>query len=98
MYCETSHRKNYISTGLIYVVGGISHEGVELRSVEVYDPLSKCWSELPPMGTRRAYLGVAALNDCIYAVGGWNESQDALATVERYSFEEVWWSPFLSEM
>lgn len=41
------------------------------------------------MGTGRAYLGVAALNDCIYAVGGWNESQDALATVERYSFEEV---------
>ncbi|OXB68531.1 hypothetical protein ASZ78_000468 [Callipepla squamata] len=78
--------------GLIYVVGGISHEGVELRSFEVYDPISKRWSELPPMGTRRAYLGVAALNDCIYAVGGWNESQDALATVERYSFEEEKWS------
>uniref|UniRef100_A0A8B9TSH2 Actin-binding protein IPP n=1 Tax=Anas platyrhynchos TaxID=8839 RepID=A0A8B9TSH2_ANAPL len=66
--------------GLIYVVGGISNEGVELRSVE-----------LPPMGTRRAYLGVVALNDSIYAVGGWNESQDALATVERYSFEEEKW-------
>uniref|UniRef100_A0A7M4FM30 Intracisternal A particle-promoted polypeptide n=1 Tax=Crocodylus porosus TaxID=8502 RepID=A0A7M4FM30_CROPO len=74
----------------IYVVGGISNE-VELCSVEVYDPRSKRWSELPPMGTRRAYLGVAALNDSIYSVGGWNETQEALATVERYCFEEEKW-------
>ena len=73
------------------MVGGISNEGIELRSFEVYDPLSKRWSPLPPMGTRRAYLGVAALNDCIYAIGGWNETQDALHTVEKYSFEEVGW-------
>lgn len=84
------NRGKTLSAGLIYVVGGIGNEGVELCSVEVYDPISKRWSELAPMGTRRAYLGVAALNDCIYAVGGWNEAQDALASVERYSFEEVW--------
>lgn len=77
--------------GLIYVVGGISNEGIELCSFEVYDPLSKRWSPLPPMGTRRAYFGVAALNDCIYSVGGWNETQDALHTVEKYSFEEEKW-------
>lgn len=44
------------------------------------------------MGTRRAYLGVAALNDCIYAIGGLNESEDALPSVEKYSFEEVGFS------
>ncbi|XP_024601943.1 actin-binding protein IPP isoform X2 [Neophocaena asiaeorientalis asiaeorientalis] len=77
--------------GLIYVIGGISNEGIELCSFEVYDPLSKRWSPLPPMGTRRAYLGVAALNDCIYSIGGWNETQDALHTVEKYSFEEEKW-------
>nr|KAF6382260.1 intracisternal A particle-promoted polypeptide [Pipistrellus kuhlii] len=77
--------------GLIYVIGGISTEGIELRSFEVYDPLSKRWSPLPPMATRRAYLGVAALNDCIYSIGGWNETQDALHTVEKYSFEEEKW-------
>lgn len=78
-----------MSPGLIYVVGGIGGEGIELCSVEVYDPISKRWSTLPEMGTRRAYLGVATLNDCIYAVGGCNEAQDALPTVEKYSFEEV---------
>lgn len=78
-----------VSLGVIYVVGGISHEGVELSSVEAYNPISKCWSTLPPMGNRRAYLGVAALNDCIYSIGGWNETQDTLNSVEKYSFEEV---------
>ncbi|XP_070260954.1 actin-binding protein IPP isoform X5 [Myotis yumanensis] len=81
----------YAIGGLIYVIGGISNEGIELRSFEVYDPLSKRWSPLPPMATRRAYLGVAALNDCIYSIGGWNETQDALHTVEKYSFEEEKW-------
>lgn len=76
-------------SGLIYVVGGIGNEGIELCSVEVYDPLSKRWSSLPSMNTRRAFLGVAALNDCIYAVGGFNDTQDALCTVEKYTFEEV---------
>nr|DBA17753.1 TPA: hypothetical protein GDO54_016078 [Pyxicephalus adspersus] len=75
--------------GLMYVVGGISHEGLELSSAEVYDPISKRWTSLPSMSTRRAYLGVTCLNDCLYAVGGWNERQDFLNTVERYSFEEV---------
>ncbi|KAG9464724.1 hypothetical protein GDO78_019475 [Eleutherodactylus coqui] len=77
--------------GLIYVVGGISHQGTELSSAEVFDPISKRWTSLPPMGTRRAYLGVVSLNDCLYAVGGWNERQDALNTVERFSFEEEQW-------
>lgn len=89
--CFIWHRFNRKSLfpGLIYVVGGIGNEGIELCSVEVYDPISKRWSTFPGMGTRRAYLGVAALNDCIYAVGGWNETQGALSTVEKYTFEEV---------
>lgn len=83
--------------GLIYIVGGIGNEGIELCSVEVYDPISKRWSALPAMGTRRAYLSAAALNDCIYAVGGWNETQDALQSVEKYSFEEVVLNPHKSD-
>ncbi|MEE6495170.1 hypothetical protein FKM82_001971 [Ascaphus truei] len=77
--------------GLIYVVGGISQEGTELCSAEVYDPIARRWKALPPMSTCRAYLGVAALNDCLYVVGGWNESEEALSTVEKFSFEEERW-------
>lgn len=77
------------SLGFIYVIGGISDEGMELRSAEVYDPISRRWSALPVMVTRRAYVGVACLNNCIYAVGGWNEALGALETVEKYCPEEV---------
>lgn len=41
------------------------------------------------MVTRRAYVGVASLNNCIYAVGGWNEALGSLETVEKYCPEEV---------
>ena len=71
------------------MIGGISDEGMELRSAEVYDPISHRWSALPVMVTRRAYVGVACLNNCIYAVGGWNEALGALETVEKYCPEEV---------
>lgn len=76
-------------SGFIYVIGGISDEGMELRSAEMYDPISRRWSALPVMVTRRAYVGVACLNNCIYAVGGWNEALGALETVEKYCPEEV---------
>ncbi|XP_029105827.1 actin-binding protein IPP isoform X2 [Scleropages formosus] len=77
--------------GFIYVIGGISDEGMELRSAEMYDPVSRRWSALPVMMTRRAYVGVASLNNCIYAVGGWNEALGSLETVEKYCPEEEKW-------
>ncbi|XP_055007765.1 actin-binding protein IPP isoform X2 [Boleophthalmus pectinirostris] len=78
--------------GFIYVIGGISDEGTELRSAEVYDPIARRWTALPVMATRRAYVGVACLNNCIYAVGGWNEALGALETVEKYCPEEEKWT------
>lgn len=80
---------SFVPAGFIYVIGGISDEGMELRSAEMYDPISRRWSALPVMVTRRAYVGVACLNNSIYAVGGWNEALGALETVEKYCPEEV---------
>ena len=79
----------FIVLGLIYIVGGMSELGVELRTVESYNPITKEWRQLARMATPRAYVGVAVLDDYIYAVGGWNETRRALRTVERYSIEEV---------
>lgn len=86
---RTVNERRFLFLGFIYVIGGISDEGMELRSAEVYDPISRRWSALPVMVTRRAYVGVACLNNCIYAVGGWNEALGALETVEKYCPEEV---------
>ncbi len=75
--------------GLLYVVGGMSELGVELRTVEAYNPVTQEWRQLARMATPRAYVGVAVLDDYIYAVGGWNEARRALRTAERYSIEQV---------
>lgn len=71
---------------------------MELRSAEVYDPISRRWSALPVMDTRRAYVGVACLSNCIYAVGGWNEALGSLETVEKYCPEEVKWDTHLPHL
>ena len=49
--------------GRIYVVGGISDDGVGyLNSTEVYDPVKNTWSTLPArMSTGREYHAVALL-------------------------------------
>jgi N-acetylneuraminic acid mutarotase len=52
----------------------------------VYDPLTNSWSDAAPMPTARGQLGVAFVNDLIYAIGGTgeNENYPAVSTVERY--------------
>lgn len=71
------------------MIGGSSELGSELAVVESFNPVTKEWQELRSMHVRRAYVGVAALNGYIYAVGGWNDSRGTLQSVERYSVEEV---------
>ena len=41
------------------------------------------------MVARRAYPGVALLDDYLYAIGGWNDNEGALNTVERLSLTTV---------
>ena len=71
------------------MLGGICDQGTELRKLEKYDPTTDEWRTLAEMEEPRAYVGVAALGDYIYAVGGWNEDEGALNTVERYSVQKV---------
>jgi len=61
----------------------------ELQSVDIYNPLTGRLSHANDMQTRRAYVGVAVVDGFIYAVGGWNQKDGALRTVERYSITEV---------
>ena len=75
--------------GLIYLAGGLNELNAELRSVDCYNPVTKQWSYVTGMKTKRAYFGLVALGGFLYAIGGWNEYDGALASVERYSIEEV---------
>ena len=38
---------------------------------ESYNPLHNKWSPIPPMGTKRSCLGVAALDGLLYSCGGY---------------------------
>src|SRR6218665_2292352 len=86
-YLTTCHGLSF--PGLIYLIGGISEIGVELSAVDCYNPITSEWTRLSPLLSKRAYVGVACLDGCIYAVGGLNDAKEALATAEKYSVEEV---------
>lgn len=57
--------------------------GDAISSVERYDPQTNEWRMVAPMNKRRCGVGVAVLNDLLYAVGG-HDGQSYLNSVERY--------------
>ena len=76
-------------SGLIYLVGGTNDLGAEVRHNVSYNPVTREWTTLSPMYVERAYVGVTALDDHIYVVGGWNETKAALRSAEVYSIQDV---------
>lgn len=44
--------------------------GDAIASVERFDPQTNDWKMVSPMSKRRCGVGVAVLNDLLYAVGG----------------------------
>lgn len=50
--------------------------------MERYDPQSNEWHMVAPMSKRRCGVGVAVLNELLYAVGG-HDGQSYLNSIER---------------
>ena len=67
-----------------FSVGGWC-SGDAISSVERYDPQTNEWRMVAPMSKRRCGVGVAVLNDLLYAVGG-HDGQSYLNSIERYLF------------
>lgn len=57
-----------ILDGFLYALGGYNGQ-TTLNSVEMFNPLTREWSMVTAMNTRRSMLGVASLNGRLYAVG-----------------------------
>lgn len=64
--------------------------GESQSTVEVYDPLENKWSGAEAMSMLRSRVGVAVMNNKLYAVGGYNGSE-RLSTAEVFNpVEKVW--------
>ena len=55
----------------IYYVGGYSGSDYSSQT-RIYTPANNSWSTAESMPTARAYLGLAVVNDLIYAMGGFD--------------------------
>ncbi|TRY68576.1 hypothetical protein TCAL_14274 [Tigriopus californicus] len=67
--------------GVIYAVGGQTKSGNSLSTVEVYDPILGRWRNAEAMSMLRSRVGVAVMENRLYAIGGYNGT-DRLNTVE----------------
>jgi len=84
----------------VFVVGGHSADGEVLGDVEclsargrsqLVPPCSTGWAQLAPLHCPRAALALAALGGCLYAVGGYDEHERGLPSMERYDPNQGIW-------
>ena len=81
--------------GKLYVIGGSTDTVAGTSTVYQYDPSRPAgsrWQSVAPMPTSRLYLGAAALDGLIYAVGGMPGQAVDLAVVEAYNPTTNSWS------
>ena len=65
----------------IYVIGGDASTN---SSNQVYNPENDTWSIGAQLPTSRTYLGVAVIDDTLYAIGGRNSDGTSVDANERY--------------
>jgi kelch-like protein 8 len=61
-------RKSY--AGVLFCVGGRGTSGTPFKTIECYDPRKNLWIQVVEMSTRRRHVGVVAVGNKLYAVGG----------------------------
>ena len=74
----------------IYVSGGVFQVEV-LQSVFCYDPASNIWTEVASMIKKRRGHSLISLGGLLYAVGGGNDDDGYLDTMEVYDPEKNIW-------
>ena len=84
------HRRNAKLAPLVLSVGGGSLFAIHCEC-ECYEPRTNKWFMIAPMSSRRARLGVSTAFGMVYAVGGFDGSQD-LTSVEMYNPKSNKWT------
>jgi N-acetylneuraminic acid mutarotase len=70
-YGDAVATSGFMASEKIYYLGGFS-SGSFTSKAKIYSPLQNSWSDGVAMPTARGYLSVAAINDVIYAIGGFD--------------------------
>jgi hypothetical protein len=73
----------FMAPPLLYFIGGFFITSFS-QTVQVYNAGTNSWGTGASMPTARAYLGIAVLNDVLYAIGGF-DGTNWLSTVEQYT-------------
>lgn len=81
----------------MHLVGGYAEQRVDRPYHQVYDPRTDRWTDAPSLPRGANHVGVAVMNDRLYAIGGHldqNRKPDALCFV--LDFKTGRWTPIAS--
>lgn len=82
--------------GLIFIAGGLAERASAVRGdFLAYDPRTDSWQELTDLPAARHHITLSALDDAIYAIGGFSgafPNWKPEASVFFYDFETAQWS------
>jgi N-acetylneuraminic acid mutarotase len=82
-FAAAAATQNYMAPSRLYFIGGFLPNAYS-GSTQVYNPGNNSWSTGAAMPTPRADLGIAVINDVLYAIGGY-DGTNWLSTVEQYN-------------
>ena len=82
-YGAAAATQDYLAPARFYLVGGNLGDTFSNKT-QVYDPTNDSWTTGASMSAPRAYLGLAVVNDVLYAIGGF-DGQNWLNTNEQYT-------------
>ena len=75
--------------GKLYVLGGCWQENSNIA--EYYDPSSNLWTPVSAPGIAKCRMAAVTLQGFLYAVGGRDENETVLSTVQRYNPDTDQW-------
>ncbi|CAF3352894.1 unnamed protein product [Rotaria socialis] len=87
---RTRRRKPIKSSEVLFAVRGWCSGGA-IASVEMFDPVTNERRAVSPMSKRRCGVGVAVLNNLLYAVGG-HDGVSYLNSVEKFDPQTNQWN------
>jgi len=64
-----------------------------MKYVECYCPILNSWELIAELSISRSHLGIAVLDDVMYAIGGISDLKIVQKSVEAYTISSKVWTP-----